>query len=863
MSLLNSILCELAPFKTGANPDDNKATHTGLWYPVQGAWTITKKEDVDLLWLRYTKLLNESLRKPGGLIRMGLSEVQEAVGPLLVDIDFKWSVTKGVDRRYTREDIRKLMEIYEEVIERYVEADEAVVENNNVGYVLEKKRPRRVDDGLVKDGFHAIFPKVVLRKDIRVQIHKDVRSCIGARTDIFMGLLEPNKESVIDECAATNNWLMYGSHKRDDKYAYMLTGVYRDHQLLDPDFDPRTDPRIFSIRGQQHKEATYKPNVAPLLAPSSNQNTTEPHEMIHGKARDLYMCRQLLDILSPERMEEEPLWIRVGWCLHNISTDNLRPWIEWSRQSPKFREGECEKHWGRFRNEGYKLPSLCNWARNDNPALYEAFIRENAKVYLEYSINCGAHYDIATIMYSKYSDRYRSINPKRSDEWYFFDEHHWKEMPGGYILMNKMSQDLSRDFMDMANVHKRAMLTPDMSVVKEHKEKRDKCVRLEYQVKDNGFKTGVLKECARMFFDVDFSNKLDQNPNLVCFVNGMYDLVRDEFRDGQPDDYVSKTTNIKYDTSYTMEHDTIQEIYAFLRKVQPIPEMLNYIMTVLSSFLGGSTQEQTFQIWTGSGSNGKSTIIELFEKTFGDDYCGKFPVTLLTKERASSNACTPELQDVMCKRFASMQEPNDNDIIHTGAMKEYTGGDKIYSRGLFSKPTPFKPQFKLVLLCNKMPIIKGWDYGVWRRLKVTNFTSSFVDSPNPENETEFKKDKTLSEKFDSWREAFMWLLVHYLKQYKRHGIVEPTEVSVASIEYKKRSDGFMQFLDDNFTFTNNDRDRISMQEIYEAFRMWFRNTNSGPTPNKQELLDYLNANGKIKKLGKNWFGGLLPQRVEL
>jgi P4 family phage/plasmid primase-like protien len=851
MSLLNSIICDLAPFKTGSKSED-KATHTGLWYPVQGAWTVTREEDLELLWSRYTKLFNDGK----GLLRMGLSEVQEAVGPLLVDVDFKWSVTKGVDRRYTREDVRMLMDIYENAIGRYVEGP-----LDTVAFVFEKNRPRRVDGGLVKDGFHAMFPEVVLRKEVRVQIHKDVRQCISGRSDVFMGLSGIPKESIIDECAATNNWLMYGSHKRDDKYAYTLTGVYRDHQLSDPDFDV-TDPRVFSIRGKGGKEAVYKPDVMPLPS-ESNQNMTEPPEMVTGKARDLYMCRNLLDILSSKRADEEPLWIRVGWCLHNISTDNLRSWVEWSRQSPKFKEGECEKHWSRFRYEGYKLPSLCNWARNDNPELYEAFIRENAKVYLEYSINCGAHYDIATILYSKYSDRYRSINPKKSDEWYFYDEHHWKEMPGGYMLMNKMSQDLSRDFMDMANMHKRAMLTPDMSVVKEHKEKRDKCARLEYQVKDNGFKTGVLKECARMFFDADFSNKLDQNPNLVCFVNGMYDLARDEFRDGQPDDYVSKTTYIKYDTSYTMEHDIVQEIYAFLRKVQPNPDMLNYIMTVLASFLGGSTQEQTFQIWTGSGSNGKSTLIELFEKTFGDDYCGKFPVTLLTRERASSNACTPELQDVMCKRFASMQEPNDNDIIHTGAMKEYTGGDKIYSRGLFSKPTPFKPQFKLVLLCNKMPVIKGWDYGVWRRMKVTNFTSSFVDSPNPENENEFLKDKTLSEKFDSWREAFMWLLINYLKQYKRHGIVEPTEVSLASVEYKKRSDGFMQFLDDNFTFTNNDRDRISIQEIYEAFRMWFRNTNSGPTPNKQDLLDYLNANGKIKKLGKNVFAGLLPQRVEL
>lgn len=857
MSSLNSLICLLSPYKLTPNNSQQKATHTGLWYPVQGAWSITQEDDLDRVWARYTELLLEC--KKGSPLRMGMSEVQEPTGPLLVDVDFKWNASKGVDRKYSREDVRKLLELYEDVLERYVEKP---VDTH--AFVMEKRAPRRMEGGLVKDGFHAMFPEVVLNKDIRVRIHKDVRAAITGRNDLFMGVTcsSADKASLIDECAATNNWLMYGSHKRDDKYAYLLTDVYRDRQLHDPDFDV-TDPRMFSIRGRAHKEAVYKPDVL-LTRPeeTSDQETDAPP--VTGKPRDLQMCRQLLDLLSPHRAEEEPLWIRVGWCLHNISEENLNLWIEWSRQSVKFREGECEKHWKRFRNEGYKLPSLCNWARNDNPENYERFIKENAKVYLEYSINCGAHYDIATILYSKYSDLYRSVSPKKSDEWYVFDQHHWKEMPGGFLLMNKMSQDLSRDFMEMANTHKRAMLNPDQSVVKEHKEKRDKCLRLEYQVKDNGFKTGVLKECARMFFDAEFMERLDQNPNLVCFTNGVYDLMRDEFRDGQPDDYVSKTTGLKYDESaYSHDHETIREIYAFLTKVQPNPDMLHYVMTVLSSFLGGSTQEQTFQIWTGSGSNGKSTIIELFEKTFGDDYCGKFPVTLLTRERASSSACTPELHDVMNKRFASMQEPNDNDMIYTGAMKEYTGGDKIYSRGLYQTPRPFKPQFKLVLLCNKMPIIKGWDHGCWRRLKVVNFTSSFVDQPNPETPNEFQKDKTLSEKFDSWREGFMWLLIQYLKKYKRHGIKEPKEVSVASLDYKKRSDGFMQFLDDNFTFTNNDRDRMSITELYEAFRMWYRNTNSGTVPNKQDLLDYLNANGRIKKLGKNVFGGLQARQEEI
>eukprot|EP00959_Pyramimonas_sp_CCMP1952_P131463 2748883-Pyramimonas_sp.AAC.1 len=370
-------------------------------------------------------------------------------------------------------------------------------------------------------------------------------------------------------------------------------------------------------------------------------------------------------------------------------------WTAWSRQSTKFVEGECDKRWDRFRADGYQFPSLCNWARNDSPDQYAEYIQENSREFLEYSINCGAHYDIASILYMRYKDVFKAVNPKRPDEWYAFQGHRWHEMPGGFRLMNILSNDISKDFASLASTYKRSMIDPDQNVIKAFTEKRNKCLTLEYQVKDNGFKTGVLKECARLFFDEHFLRNVDTNINLLCFENGVFDAQTQEFRDGQPDDYVSKSTGVNYVRSFDYNHPVVQEIMRFLRQVQPVPEMLKYVLTVLATFLAGGTEEQTFQIWTGSGSNGKSTVIELFEKALGDDYCGKFPVTLLTKDRASSNACTPELQDVMRKRFASMQEPEDSACIYTGAMKEYTGGDKIYSRGLYSTPTPFKPQFKL------------------------------------------------------------------------------------------------------------------------------------------------------------------------
>lgn len=823
---------------------DKRATHTGMYFPLMGAWHIPDS-DLHVFWGLYNELYNDAVENKRR-IGVGITEVQEEISPLLVDIDFKYSNKKGYDRKYTNHDVITLITLYIQSIKKYTHA------NDILAHVFEKKEPRNIDAEYVKDGFHIMFRNVVLPKDVRKRIHTDVKRNSSKELQQLILKLGLNVDySFIDECAITNNWLVYGSLKKDDPFAYQLTHVYSDDGKLVSSGDVITDASFFSVRGHANKICEVKEVVEDIIPEKHEQQS---NCYVHDTS--LNNIKRLLNMLNPSRVDQEPSWIRVGWCLHNISNDQeyLNAWIQWSQQSDKFKDGECEKQWNRFRNDGYKLPSLRNWARQDSPEQYETFVKENARIFLEYSINCGAHYDIATILYSKYSDIFRSVNPKKSDEWYFYDKHRWIEMPGGYILMNKMSKDLSKDFLEMANMHKRLMINHDPSVVKEHKEKKDKCLRLEYQVKDNGFKTGVLKECARMFFDSEFKDRLDSKPHLICFTNGIFDIVSLEFRDGQPDDYVSKSTGISYNSMYSINHPIVQDIFEFVSKVQPIEEMRNYVLTVLATYLGGSTQEQTFQIWTGSGSNGKSTIIELFEKTLGDDYCGKFPVTLLTKDRASSNACTPELQDVMRKRFASMQEPNDNDVIHTGAMKEYTGGDKIYSRGLFSTPTPFKPQFKLVLLCNKMPQIKGTDNGTWRRIRVVNFNSSFVETPTPENENEYLKDKTLSDKFDNWREAFIWLLIEYLKKYKKEGMKDPYFVTKASIEYKKKSDTFMQFMDDNFVTTNKDADRASPQEIFEAFKMWWRSCQNSQVPSKSDLLDYLNNNTKLKKVGKLYVG---------
>ena len=819
--------------------DGGACTHTGMYIPLKGSWNVDD-ESINEFWEIYTNIYENFCVRQSSRLGIGITEVMGECSPVLIDLDMKTSLADGTGRRYTMSDIQLIVEKYQQTIIKYVTVDDTALLTASV---FEKPSPRILNETTLKDGVHIIFNDVVVNKRVHRRIHEDVSRYIKIN-DMFGHL---SKGDLIDSCSVTNNWMIYGSVKREDPSGYILTKeIDADGKVNEATMV--TEPRKYSIR----RDASDLLDLADAGIQVMSNLTKEPVEVVSDEPmmddEDQHV-RYLLSLLGHHRADDEPQWIRVGWCLRNINVNLLPLWIEWSKTSSKYADGECDSRWKRFRDTGYNLSSLSFWAKMDSPDAYEEYLQKRCASIIEYSISCGAHYDIARILYCKYQDVFKSTNPKKSDEWYYFDRHRWREMPGGYILMNKISSDLGTEFQSMANRYRKNMINCDAKIVSELTEKRTKCSKLAYNVKDNGFKTGVLKECARMFFDEKFDKSLDANPLLIGFENGVYDISQLQFREGMPDDYVSKSTNIHY-AELSEDDKHVKAVHAFLEKVQPDKDLRQYLLSVLSTFLNGETEEQTFQIWTGSGSNGKSTIIELFERTFGDDYCGKFPVTLLTRDRSNSNACTPELQDVSKKRFASMQEPNDNDVIYTGAMKEYTGGDKIYSRGLFAKPSPFKPQFKLVLLCNKMPNIKGWDYGTWRRIRVLNFTSSFVD--NPRHKNEYQKDKTLCKSFDDWREAFMWILVKNLETYMRKGMSYPSAVLTASKDYQKKNDVYASFMDDNYTITGNDDDKILVNDMYQSFRSWWKGIgNSGSIPNKTEFMDYISNNTKLKQQNNN------------
>jgi hypothetical protein len=454
--------------------------------------------------------------------------------------------------------------------------------------------------------------------------------------------------------------------------------------------------------------------------------------------------------------------------------------------------------------------------------------------------------------------------------WYEFKTHRWVVSENGFSLRNKISDEVFREYMKAAGHYNILASTAASDEQSVFAEKAKKLHAIGECLKNTSFKENIMKECADMFYKPKFEEEcLDSNLDLLGFENGVLDLNTLEFREGRPEDYISLTTGINY--RECIEDDVAtKEVMGFLSKVLVKEDIRDYVLKVLASCLDGHNREEKFYIWTGVGANGKSKMLELMMKTFGG-YYSIMNVTAITGKRVSSNGTNSELVQTKGKRMVVMQEPGEDEKMNIGYLKELSGGDEVQGRGLFKEPVKFKPQFKMILTCNHLPAVpSATDDGTWRRIRVTEFTSRFVDSPDPSHENEFQIDRELSMKFEGWKEAFMAMLVEYYRRYKedmsmdKKGIVEPEDVMKCTKEYQKSNDTISEYFDDRIE--KSEGDVLLLNELYEDFKDWVRNCTPNTKPlRRKEIQTYFEKTlgSKATKLSKQGWKGYRLKRMAM
>ena len=516
---------------------------------------------------------------------------------------------------------------------------------------------------------------------------------------------------------------------------------------------------------------------------------------------------QLMGMLNSNRADNYTEWLQLGWCLHNIgkgTQDYCKLWDDFSKISSKYNEGECCRLWGEMRNDGLNIGSLHMWAKTDNPDKYKEYQVNN--VYSDIKDCNGSHKSIAKIAHKLYCKTFVCVNSTGS-LWYYFDGNLWIEDEGGIVLRKEIADNLWRKYVDVMVRYRNEAANKEgdqyssaSSMNKASKELCDKLQRISFKLEDSKFKESLVKEMRLYFYDKNFFNKLDTNPNLIGFNNGVWNLKEGHFRKAQPEDMISLT--VGYD--YTPKEDpTIGNYIAtYFKQMHPNEEQRTYVLKTLARQLYGDSGGELFHIHAGhngSAGNGKSAFFKLLENALGK-YVGKFQVgVLVIKQRQDPNRPMPSLEEWKGTRILYCSEPNKEEKLHSGIMKELTGGEKMsYRMCNGNTMKKFEPMFKLHIMCNDPPEVDGRDQGVKRRIRKIDYMSLFVDANevDPTNH-KYQKDLGFIEKFRDNQQYRMEFLRYILSHYDHNFKYEmPEIIKLNSASYLDDNNKILQFVNE-------------------------------------------------------------------
>jgi len=887
--------------------DDNRITHTKIGDATLGiyggSYSIPpeSRELFHKLYCKHTFINNK---------KTYLTETQqEESGPILVDIDERYESKTDFARQHTKDHIVDLIELYMEKL-RYMTKWSG--EKIQV-FAFEKPNPNTTKAEYAKDGIHLVInvrmdhvSQMILREQVIEELCNIFEDL--PLTNDYNSLVD------IGIARGKTNWQLFGSRKPGNE-AYRLSYIFTLSQSDDPDDNAiefeeapvgdkmnwlsiipmvsaqNTDLVDLELRDDiktivAQRKAAIKIRKKSSISVANTQLDTllecisifpslsskSQCEVLIKRIKDLVkaeddytivMAHELTMILDERYYEPFESWMRVGWSLKGTSKLLYPTWLLFSAKSDKFSwdSNDCYRLWREQMNPkgGLTIGSLRYWAKDCDMVSYNAITKETVDHYIMASVRSAdpTEYDIARVVHAVFRDQYKCSNI-RNKLWYEYRDGRWYEIDSGTTLRQALSQKVAKLYRKKISRHLNQLEVMDENEDADKSKKIrmiiDRLAKIGLKLKKTAWKQNIMRECCECFFDKNFVNMLDTNTELLCFKNGVLDIASKEFRDSRPTDYLSLCTNtdyVEFDPDCTEHLEIRAEIDKFMSQLFPNKNLNRYMWEHLASTLRGDNRNQTFNIYTGCGRNGKSKLVELMGFVLGD-YKGTVPLALITQKRASIGGVSPEIAQLKGIRYAVMQEPQKGTKLNEGIMKELTGGDPIQGRALFHDTVTFIPQFTLAVCTNHLFDITSSDDGTWRRIRVCDFVSKFVDEPSEEKEDyEFKVDRNISAKFRRWVPIFTYMLAHRL--FETDGIVaDCPEVMASSQNYKAEQDYFTGFMKERIVKLAGGR--IKKHDVLNEFQEWYAELYGGKVPNGKELYGFLDKHlGPHTRAGwKNW-----------
>jgi P4 family phage/plasmid primase-like protien len=203
------------------------------------------------------------------------------------------------------------------------------------------------------------------------------------------------------------------------------------------------------------------------------------------------------------------------------------------------------------------------------------------------------------------------------------------------------------------------------------------------------------------------------------------------------------------------------------------------------------------------------------------DYARAIAVETLTQCKRQAGSATPDLADLVGARLAISSETEDGAALAESLIKSLVAGDTMSVRKLHAAPFQFTPQFKLMMLGNHKPVIRGNDYGIWRRVRLVPFRRTF----KPE-----ERDPQLLTKLKAEVPHILAWMVEGCMAWQQRGLSDiPATIKQATGDYQEEQDIVGRWLAECCRL-NSSSESVTT-EIYNSYKQWCLDNGLRPASN--------------------------------
>ena len=483
----------------------------------------------------------------------------------------------------------------------------------------------------------------------------------------------------------------------------------------------------------------------------------------------------------------------------------------------KYTDDEMIEEINKKLKEYYKYIEICYKSFDDYYIIDEKFnlqhenIIENLDASIKNVVD-GTNKSVAELFIKKYGSFIKCSGDLKERNFYVYQNHRWELDKGGNIYVSKYLDDIQEELKKIKfQLEEQLKNNEDDKTEKFIKELQKTIIKLG----STSFADSTAKKISNLLYDADFVDKLDINPFLLGFNNGIYDLEKNEFRNGRPEDLVSFSCGYDYTEPDTDDYNLLNKI---IEQILYIQDERVFYLKMLSTMLFGRNIQGLF-INIGNGANGKSLLANILLKSLGDYICKVNNSIISDTIKTGAN---PEIANIDKKRGVIIQEPNKNMKLNIATVKELTGGtSEIKARKLYSNKNTVINLGTYFIESNDYLKFDGeFKNDMARRVNNFKFKSTYITDKNKVNEEKHIYLANAEYENVEWvkkmKMPLMKILINYFQEFKNDGykIIRPKTVKDNNKEYVVNSTEFDLLLNDKIIKTDEKDDYVKVLDLY-------------------------------------------------